>query len=300
MCRIQQAWKKYKGNAKYHSQQQLDVLTVDTYTCCESASVTQRNGQYFETLRECDCQALHTSNNERTDKQNPLCNKSCDNLSTPSVSVVEQLASHVKSVLLQDNAELEMFEIPEYGCFGRQTIKISQQSKAPVVNVGYNQVTQTANDDMLTQVAQTSRVEQVVLGDSQPNTIAVKQGETEEMLQCEYDLSWFNTFSSHDMCSTHTVKDSMYALEIRTGHDYSPTSMKLLDEKTLKFNKERVMSPEERYRLCYTIELSDSSSEEDKNNGTPRESGGFPGTLSRKFEANTVLNGHYHQGIYTK
>ena len=295
--RIQQAWKKYKRNTKHPSQQQLNLHNahVDTYNvaviadeCFERASVAHGT------------QTVDASNNERTESDvlthqelEPHCNESGDNLSTSSISIVEQLASLVKSVLSQDDStELEMFETPEYGHFVGQAITISSQSK-----------TSSVNQLQLAQTTRSSKAELDIPGESRPNTITVEHGETEGMLQYgnnKYGLSNFNSLSSHDTYSTHTAQESMLddPLEVRTGHDHIIQTSML----TLKFNKERVMLPEEKYRLCYTIELSDSSSEEDKNNSTLQELGGinFPGVpdiMSAKLEADTILNGHYHQSI---
>ena len=43
------------------------------------------------------------------------------------------------------------------------------------------------------------------------------------------------------------------------------TPVKSLDNKALAINKEGIKSSDDRYRLCYTIELSDSSADEDRN-----------------------------------
>lgn len=288
--RIQQAWKKYKRNTKHPSQQQLNnILNVHDDTCIAiNADECRERASVAHGI-----QTFDTSNNERTEilthqEQEPHCNKSGDNLSTSSISIVEQLVSRVNSVLSQDDlTELEMFETPEYAHFEGQANTISCQSKTSSVNPTDN-VSPTSSGHTFTQTVRFSKAELDVPSESRPNTITVEHGETEEVLQCgkkKYALSNINTLGSHDAYSTHTAQDSMLddALKISTGQDH----------------KEGVMSPEERYRLCYTIELSDSSSEEDKNNGALQEPGGinFPDTMSAKLEAGTILNGHYHQGI---
>jgi hypothetical protein len=57
------------------------------------------------------------------------------------------------------------------------------------------------------------------------------------------------------------------SLNSGTNHDITlPTTVKSLDDKEFAMNsKEKVDSLDDRYHLCYTIELSDSSADEDKN-----------------------------------
>ena len=64
--------------------------------------------------------------------------------------------------------------------------------------------------------------------------------------------------------SIHPMQNSSLESSFRSTAQLS-TSVRLLDENAHILNKERVTSPGDRYRLCYTIELSDSSTDEDKN-----------------------------------
>ena len=212
-------------------------------------------------------------------EQNLPGSESGDNQPTTSTIKVEQLASQVKSLLLQDDSdETVLFEGETLSSFAN-----SPKHKVSSVNSSGNQVAQTVNNHTeASPTQQTSKVE-------------LNAGVSQSDVHQESDVvqSSLITPTTHvNVTSTYTVHDS----KTRMISDNIPTLTKLLesDGKLPEPNREVVTSPEERYRLCYTIDLSDSSSEEDKNNSTLQESDfpGVPGTTTGDLEANTFWNHH--------
>lgn len=227
-----------------------------------------------------------------------------DDLSTSmSVSEVRLLASQVNSILSQDDStEFEMFESPEGTLFDGVNIEIQSKSKTlSEPEASETLEAQTPNTHNISaQLPSTSRVIS-----SQFNNTTAQDVRPEDVSS----LSKMAPVGSHDVLPTKTVKDSSvkwieHAFKTSTSHDQLPMSMKMLDENSLN---QEASSSEDKYRLCYTIELSDSSSEEADTDARTQTSveginlhvPGVPGSVGANLDRNTFMNDHHFHGNFT-
>ena len=203
------------------------------------------------------------------------------------VAKVEQLASQVRSALSEDSsAELEMYETPVDLPFEGQSFGISLK-EALSVKVCDDQI---ALPECISQKVERPQVTSTVVHKAEEQ-LEVNDSKSAELSKELGTLDFHHTRDS-------SVKWLESAFKASTSHDCLPTSMQILDENTLRLNKEGATLPEDRYRLCYTIELSDSSSEEDNNKSSHEyDDHNLVGSTGSNQEAN-IKDQHY-MTLYT-
>lgn len=300
-CRIQQAWRSYKENRDNHSG---DTIAISGLTVGDGTILTNSE-QLPETNVLDSSESLDLSSNGdsncSTHKQTHLRPNSdidgdlCGTHDQLSVAQVEQLAHRVKTALFQDDRtiELEMFESLEDVPFEKQSDSSSCLFQYKLPSDAQRQ-SQGGREHMSTR----SCVEI-----SQWGRTAFHK-ESEGLLDTSNSkISSLPDGKSHDMFPTHdTVLDSGDSerclendLTASTSCNHLPTSVKTQDEDNVGHKGVATGAPvEERYRLCYTIELSDSSSQEDEENGSKV----FEGLPRSDMEANynASIDHDYHQG----
>ena len=294
--RIQHAWKRHKESEKRHIQRLTQVtkssdVNEDKPNSAAGGLKNDRkilNGQQLE-RRAHDSDSFvsgSSSDNASVDchlhnasyyaKHHHNDTKTNDILSTSSASEVRLLASQVKLVLSQlqdDSGELEMFESPEDNPFEGLNMRMSS-----------NTCTMTPSTHTPDHISQSLEVD---------NSQSSSKGSS---------LSNLDRISSHNMHANQTMKDSSvkwieHAFKTNTSHKHVPKTMKVLDKNNLGVDMDGIMAPEDRYRLCYTLELSDSSSDEETNEKQNSECINFTavtGSARGNLEGNVFTNGPLH------
>ena len=303
--RIQHAWKRHKESEKHNIQRLTQVtkssdVNEDKPNSAAGGLKNDRkilNGQQLERRAHgsdsfvsgsssdnasVDCHSHNTSYYHAKHHHNDT--KTNDILSTSSASEVRLLASQVKLVLSQDDSgELEMFESPENNPFEGLNTRIASQTKA----LSSNTCTMTQSTHTQDHISQSLEVD-------------YSQSSSKEVHGSS--LSNLDRISSHNMHADQTMKDSSvkwieHAFKTNTSHKHVPTTMKVLDKNNLGVDMEGIMAPEDRYRLCYTLELSDSSSDEETNEKQNSECINFTavtGSARGNLEGNVFTNGPLH------
>lgn len=110
------------------------------------------------------------------------------------------------------------------------------------------------------------------------------------MSTSEFEVSTDHPSYNKVLTSSRPISQSR---ECSAGTDIVqyPTPVKSLDDKGLTINKERDKSLDDWYCLCYTIELSDSSADEDKNWPAGSEDVNFPDTAIIATGDNLAMEG---------
>ena len=194
--------------------------------------------------------------------------------------MVEQLADQVKIALFQDErTELEMFESLEDGPFEMPRDGNSRLFQQESFTLARDSKKQTQYEPRST-------------------STAIKGLQSDETELDKVDTSDGKVSSSPDGQShaeVHTAKEKWHQTAVTsnsnaTGYDQLATLIKTPDANSAGHGQ---IPAEDRYRLCYTIELSDSSSQEDEETtgGDERcKDVGFPGIPQSYPEATALAD----------